>query len=119
MRQVAAVDDRTCALFRAATEKNPPPRKTGQMSRGKPGPSPAPAGVEPEPRSWTKPADDGVAASFDTARIAEEIAMEALGMAKWARAAGMPTLGFLLESAALEAGAQLAALQWSQDASKG
>ncbi len=55
-------------------------------------------------------AEDG-AASFDTARIAEQLGMEALGMAKRARDAGLPTLGFLLESAALEAGAQVAALQ--------
>jgi hypothetical protein len=56
--------------------------------------------------------------SFNTARIAEEIGMEALGMAKWARAAGLTTLGFLLESAALEAGAQVAAMQWPEDAPK-
>ena len=57
-------------------------------------------------------------ASFDTARIAEELGMEALGLAKRARAAGLTTLGFLLESAALEAGAQVAALQWPEDAPK-
>ena len=51
----------------------------------------------------------------DPARIAEEIGIEALGMAKWARAAGLDTLGYLLESAALEAGALVAALQWPDD----
>jgi hypothetical protein len=57
-------------------------------------------------------------ASFDTARIAEELGMEALDLAKRARGAGLTTLGFLLESAALEAGAQVAALQWPEDAPK-
>lgn len=41
--------------------------------------------------------------------------MEALGMAKWAHAAGLSTLGFLLEGVALEAGAQASALQWPSD----
>ncbi|MGB7077917.1 MAG: hypothetical protein WBD53_12080 [Xanthobacteraceae bacterium] len=79
------------------------------MSRHKRSHSPEPAGL--------KPADNPT--SFNTARIAEEIGMEALGMAKWARAAGLTTLGFLLESAALEAGAQVAALQWPDDAPPG
>jgi len=61
-------------------------------------------------------ADD--ACTFDTARVAEELGMEALGMAKWARAAGLTTLGFLLESAALEAGTQAAALRWPSDTPK-
>ncbi len=76
------------------------------MSRHKHSHSPELAGV--------MPADDP--SSFNTLRIAEQIGMEALGMAKWARAAGLTTLGFLLESAALEAGAQVAALQWPDDA---
>ncbi|MGB7037424.1 MAG: hypothetical protein WBD71_18095 [Xanthobacteraceae bacterium] len=79
------------------------------MSRHKRNHLPEPAGV--------KPADDPCA--FNTARIAEQIGMEALGMAKWARAAGLTTLGYLLESAALEAGAQVAALQWPDDAQPG
>ena len=55
------------------------------------------------------------AEAINPARVAEELAIEALGMAKWARAVGLTSLGFLLESAALEAGAQAAALQWPQD----
>ena len=78
------------------------------MSRSKPGDS--------RPSTGPKPANDPTA--FNTARIAEEIGLEALGMAKWARAAGLTTLGFLLESAALEAGAQVAAMQWPEDAPK-
>lgn len=85
------------------------------MSRCKPSPS---AGTEPDAKSRAEPADDDPT-SFDTARIAQEIGMEALGMAKWARAAGLPTLGLLLESAALEAGAQVAALQGAKDAPNG
>jgi hypothetical protein len=64
----------------------------------------------------TRPDDDH--ASFDTARIAEEIGMAALDMAERANAAGLPTLVFLLESVALEAGSQAAALQWPDDAPK-
>jgi len=67
------------------------------------------AGLDPAgPRRGEHP-------SFNTLRIAEEIGIEALGMAKWARAAGLTTLGFLLESAALEAGAHVAALQTAED----
>ena len=55
------------------------------------------------------------AEAINPARIAEELAIEALGMAKWARAVGLTSVGFLLESAALEAGAQAAAMQWPED----
>ncbi|HEX3937649.1 MAG TPA: hypothetical protein VHX43_09100 [Xanthobacteraceae bacterium] len=76
------------------------------MSRARPNHSSASAGAA---------AAEGPA-SFDTARIAEELGVEALDLAKRARDAGLTTLGFLLESAALEAGAQVAALQWPEDA---
>ena len=74
------------------------------MSRTRPNHFPTPIG----------PAD--APASCDSSQIAEQLGMEALDMAKRARAAGLTTLGFLLESAALEAGTQAAALQWPEDA---
>lgn len=92
-----------------AEPEQKPGTKSGMDSRTT---SWVPAGTAP----WAKPADD--LASFDPVRVAEEIGMEALGMAQWARAAGMPTLGYLLETVALEAGAQVSALQWPNDAPK-
>jgi hypothetical protein len=77
------------------------------MSRTRPNHFPGPTGSA---------AAEGPA-SFDTSQIAEQLGMEALDMAKRAHAAGLSTLGFLLESAALEAGAQVAALQCPEDAS--
>ena len=56
-------------------------------------------------------------APIDTARIAEDIGMAALELAKRARAAGLTTIGYLLESVALEAGTEAAARQWPTDAS--
>jgi hypothetical protein len=58
------------------------------------------------------------AEATDPARIAHELAIEALGMAKSARAVGLTSVGFLLESAALEAGAQAAVMQWPEDSAK-
>lgn len=80
------------------------------MSRGKT--SRLPALAKPKPRQSRKP---GKPASFNTVQIAEEIGMEALDMAKRAQAAGLPTLGFLLESVALEAAAQADAATWPRD----
>lgn len=74
-----------------------------------------------QPKHFPGPTGSAVAegpASFDTSQIAEQLGMEALDMARRARHAGLATLGFLLESAALEAGAQVAALQWPEDAPK-
>jgi hypothetical protein len=53
-------------------------------------------------------ADDGAGGSesYDSAKIAEEIGIAALKLAKRAQAAGLPTIGYLLESVALEAGAE-------------
>jgi hypothetical protein len=46
----------------------------------------------------------------DSAKIAEEIGFAALKLAKRAQAAGLLTIGYLLESVALEAGAEAAQL---------
>lgn len=54
----------------------------------------------------------------DSAQIAEDIGVAALELASRAHAAGLPTIGFLLESAALEAGAQAATRRWPADASE-
>lgn len=55
------------------------------------------------------------AGSTDSAKIAEDIGVAALDLAKRARNAGLPTIGYLLESAALEAGAEAAAGQVQAD----
>lgn len=62
-------------------------------------------------------ADDaaGDAAPADSAKIAEDIGMAALELAERARTAGLTTIGYLLESVALEAGAQAAAGHWRAD----
>jgi hypothetical protein len=57
----------------------------------------------------------GNAAPADSAKIAEDIGMAALELAERARTAGLTTIGYLLESVALEAGAQAAAGQWRAD----
>lgn len=51
----------------------------------------------------------------DPAKIAEEIGLAALELAKRARAAGLTSVGFLLESVALEAGAEAAKREWPAD----
>lgn len=68
------------------------------------------------PKPAEPPASD--ANPCDTVRLAEEIGMEALDMAKRAQEAGLPTLGFLLEAVALEASAQADAARWPSDASE-
>jgi hypothetical protein len=60
-------------------------------------------------RSSAKPMPD------DGAKLAEEIGIAALELAKRAQDAGLHTIGFLLESVALEAGAEAAARQWPAD----
>jgi hypothetical protein len=57
-------------------------------------------------------------APIDSAQIAEEIGITALDLAKRAYDAGLTTLGFLLESVALEAGSEAAARQWPADISE-
>jgi hypothetical protein len=54
----------------------------------------------------------------ETAAVAEQIGLTALALAREANGAGLTTLGFLLESAALEAGAEAAARRWPADAAK-
>jgi hypothetical protein len=58
----------------------------------------------------------GAMAADDSAKIAEDIGIAALALAQRAHAAGLQTLGFLLESVALEAGAEAAATQLPADA---
>ena len=53
--------------------------------------------------------------SFNSAEIAEDIGIAALGLAKLAHDAGLTTIGYLLESVALEAGAEAATRQWPAD----
>lgn len=51
----------------------------------------------------------------DSAKIAENIGVAALKPAKRARAAGLTSIGYLLETVALEAGAEAATRQWPAD----
>ncbi len=53
-----------------------------------------------------------------SAAVAENIGVAALELAKRAQAAGLTTLGYLLESVALEAGAAAAASSWPADAAE-
>jgi hypothetical protein len=57
----------------------------------------------------------GAPAVENTAKIAEDIGIAALVLAQRAHAAGLETLGYLLESIALEAGAEAAATQSPAD----
>ncbi len=52
---------------------------------------------------------------YNSAKIAEDIGIAALGLAKLAREAGLTTIGYLLETVALEAGAEAATRQWPAD----
>ena len=54
----------------------------------------------------------------DSAKVAEDIGVAALELAGRAHAAGLPAIGFHLESVALEAGAEAAARQWSAGVSE-
>jgi hypothetical protein len=64
-------------------------------------------------RSGSEPARN------DGGQLAEDIGAAALELARRANAAGMTTLGFLLESVALEAGAEAVARRWPPDAAEG
>jgi len=55
----------------------------------------------------------------DVAQIAEDIGIAALDLAERANAAGLTTIGFLLESVALEAGAEAAATRRPADSAQG
>ena len=70
----------------------------------------------------SRPPDEGLADEsagktriYNSAEIAEDIGIAALGLAKLARDAGLTTIGYLLESVALEAGAEAAMRQWPAD----
>jgi hypothetical protein len=54
-------------------------------------------------------------AANDDARIAEDIGLAALDLAQRARAAGLTTVGYILESAALEAGAAAVGMRLPAD----
>jgi hypothetical protein len=58
-------------------------------------------------------------AADDSASVAEEIGLAVLELAKRAQGAGLSAVGYLLESVALEAGAEAAARRWPTDASEG
>jgi hypothetical protein len=57
----------------------------------------------------------GEQAPIDSAKTAEEIGIAALDLAKRARDAGLTTISHLLETIALEAGAEASAMQWRVD----
>ncbi len=65
------------------------------------------------PRAAAKPAP------IDSAQIAEDIGLAALDLAQQAHAAGLTSIGFLLESVALEAGSVAAAVRWPANRSSG
>jgi hypothetical protein len=71
--------------------------------------------------SCSRPADEGLAGEpagdppGDGAGVAERIGLAALELARRAQAAGLTTLGRLLESAALEAGSEAATRRWPGD----
>jgi len=52
---------------------------------------------------------------LNSAEVAEDIGLAALDLAKWARAAGLTTVSYLLENVALEAGSEAAARRWPTD----
>ena len=57
-------------------------------------------------------------APIDSAKIAEDLGIAALELARRAHAAGLTTIGYLLETVALEAGAEAATRQWPADVSE-
>ncbi len=57
----------------------------------------------------------GKTRTYNSAEIAEDVGIAARGLAKLAHEAGLTTIGYLLESVALEAGAEAAARQWPAD----
>ncbi len=73
---------------------------------------------------FSRPKAEGVAdesrkpLSYDSGKTAEDIGIAALKLAKRARDAGLSTLGHLLETVALEAGAEAATRQWPADAAE-
>jgi len=51
----------------------------------------------------------------DCARVAEEIGIAALKLAQRAHAAGLTSIGYFLETVAIQAGAEAATRQWPSD----
>jgi hypothetical protein len=70
-------------------------------------------------RSVNSKGDAENATPPDIAKLAEEIGIAALDLAQRANAAGLSTLGFLLEGVALEAGAEAVTRRWPTDAAAG
>jgi len=66
-------------------------------------------------RADALPAPAAPCAPPDAGRIAADIGATALQLAKYANSVGLTTLGYLLESAALEAGAEAASRAWPDD----
>jgi len=62
-------------------------------------------------QSETPPEDATAESAPDSARIAEDIGIAVFDLVARARAAGLTTIGYLLELAALEAGVQAATRQ--------
>jgi len=60
-------------------------------------------------------ASAGKPVPVDSAKIAEDIGIAALKLAKRAHAAGLAAIAFLLETVALEAGAEAATRRWPAD----
>jgi hypothetical protein len=70
------------------------------------------ANVSRLPGKGPAEASAGKPVPVDSAKIAEDIGIAALELAKQARDAGLTTIGYLLESVALEAGAEAATRRW-------
>lgn len=85
---------------------NTKPRRKRYISRAS---ASAPQSDQLAARSGTNRPANGSAA------VAADIGIAALELAKRAQAAGLTTLGYLLESVALEAGAEAAASDWRDD----
>ncbi len=79
----------------------------GTLGKDPPGRAPADPG--------TIRSRDSGSAPPDTGRIAADIGAAALELAKQANRVGLTGLGYLLESAALEAGAEAASRAWPAD----
>lgn len=97
-------------LQRAARSRPTTSINAAATARGAAGPAP--------PASGTLHCNAAGGAPRDAGRIAADIGTAALELAKQANGAGLTTLGYLLESAALEAGAEAASSAWPADATE-
>jgi hypothetical protein len=66
-------------------------------------------------RSGAAPRDSVDSLHRERARLATNIGAQALELARYARAAGLPTVGYMLETAALEAASEAATSGWPSD----